>query len=130
MLSRSVITSRSYFSHKQINRSLSSSSRPVAKFDENLEEIVNTSKISKDRKSNRLTGVFDRRPVQLPRLLKEAVDNIIKKTSDGNLFENAKNLNDHLVFKKPPLTSSKLKEIESQCTQKVLTKFPPLGNYS
>lgn len=108
------------------NRSLSSSSRPVAKFDQCVENEFNT--VTSEPRRRKHPGVFNRRTVQMPERLKNAAEKIIKNTSaDDNLLESAKNLKNHLVFKKAPLSEFCVKEIEAKCTKKVLATYPSLG---
>lgn len=121
-----VINNRCISINRYFNRFLSSSSRPIAKFDQCVEDHF-TSVTSEPKKRNP-PGGLDRRTVQLPERLKKAAEKIINTLVNENLIQNAKALNNHLVFKKAPLSESSLKEIEAKCTEKVLATYPAFGN--
>ena len=120
-----VILIRRCSSRKLLNCSFSSSLRPLAKFEQIVEDYLDKNK----ERQKQLPGVFNTgSTVILPERLKEAVDTILNSSSDTNLYQNAKILNNHLVFKKPPLTENQLKEIESACAAKLAETHPlPFG---
>lgn len=126
MLSQSVLKCRYFSINRYLNRPLSSSSRPVAEFDQCIDDYSNIETSETRRKH---PGAFDRRIVQLPERLKNAAEKIIQNTSaDGNLSQLAKNLENHLVFKKAPLSESCFNGIKAKCTEKVLASYPIIGN--
>ncbi len=120
--SRNVI--RRCFSRKFLSNSFSSLSRPIAKFEQFVED--GDSQTSATSKQKQHPGIVNHSSVILPERLKEAVDKILNSSSDANLLQNAKILKYHLAFKKPPLTENQLKEIESSCATKLVTTHPLL----
>lgn len=104
----------------------SSSTRPIAKFEQCIEEPVQDNNKSKGSKH---PGSFHQRVVCLPEKLREAVDKLLGNSSDSNLFKNAKVLNYHLMFKKPPLSEAQLKAIQISCTEKLASSYNMPGMY-
>jgi hypothetical protein len=108
---------RIYLSNKFLNSSFSSSSRPIAKFDKDIETLRLNPQVKH-------LGVFNHSAVKLPEQLKKAIEKILISCPDASLTQNAEILNNHLIFKKPPLTETKLNEIKVTCTEKVSHPFP------
>jgi len=106
--------SRKYLSSKYLNSSLSTSSRPIAKFDVSSDKDSDIQTPELNPKVKHL-GVFNHSTVKLPEQLKKAIDKILSSCSDSNLARNAEILENHLIFKKPPLTETKLQEIKVKC---------------
>lgn len=116
--SRNLLHNRRYLSKKLTSCSFGSSLRPIAKFDNSVNRDSNCPTLELLEKENHF-GIKSHNVVKLPERLKEAVDKILGSCQDGNLIKNSEILNHHLIFKKPPLTQSKLKEIEVSCTERV-----------
>jgi hypothetical protein len=75
-------------------------------------------------------GVFSHSTVKLPEQLKKAVDKILSSCTDTNLSQNAEILKNHLIFKKPPLTETKLQEIKVRFTEKLSAAHPSPGKFT
>ncbi|XP_046655663.1 methyltransferase-like protein 17, mitochondrial [Daphnia pulicaria] len=115
--------SRIYVSSKNFNSSFSTSSRPIAKFDVSNGKDSDSQTSELNPKGKHL-GVFSHSTVKLPEQLKKAVDKILSSCTDTNLSQNAEILKNHLIFKKPPLTETKLQEIKVRFTEKLSAAHP------
>lgn len=72
--------------------------------------------------------MVNRSIVRLPDQLKEAIDNIIADKSVAALYQSAKELNNHLVFKKPPMRAEDLNVLKLTCKEEVDKCSPlPIG---
>ena len=108
---------------------MSTSYRPLASLDQQVEERLNEP--DSEIKVRRHPGVFNRGIVQLPDQLKEAVDNIITDKSVASLYNHAKELNYHLIYKKPPVSAEDLNSLKKTCREEVEKDFPiPIGLFT
>ncbi|XP_057381358.1 methyltransferase-like protein 17, mitochondrial [Daphnia carinata] len=115
---RNLLHSRCYLSKNITSCSFGSSLRPIAKFDHPVNRDSNCPTLELPQKDSSF-GIKSHNIVKLPERLKEAVDKILGSYQDRNLINNSESLNHHLIFKKPPLTESQLKQIEVSCTERV-----------
>ena len=102
---------------------MSTANRPIAVLDDSVEEAINKGQ----QVSKKHAGIFNRGIVRLPDKLKEAVDRIITDQTDGQLLEAAKKLNNHIAFKKPPLTAEEIENLKKECQRKVVNDNPVPG---
>lgn len=116
-----VLPSSNY--SKQCHRWMSTANRPIAALDTKVEEGINKG----DVETRRHAGVYNRGIVRLPDELKEAVDRIIADRSSGQLKEGAYKLNNHIAFKKPPMTAEELEQLKVDCQKKVAEENPIPG---
>ena len=116
---------------KYLSCRLSSSSRPIANFEPFIDDNVITSQNQQSQNnyvSVKHSGMLgNRSTVRLPDSLVEAAEKIAENRNDQNLKKIAKYLNDHLVFKKPPLTQSQIKELEANCAELIHSIHPLPG---
>ena len=111
---------------KETVRWMSTSYRPLAALDQQVEESLKES--NSQVKTRRHPGVFNRDIVRLPDQLKEAIDKIIADKSVTALYQSAKELNNHLVFKKPPMRPEDLNNLKLSCREKIDESSPlPIG---
>ena len=103
-----------------ISRWLSTANRPVAILEEQVEENLSKNEISVKKHP----GVFNRGVVRLPDELKMAVDRVIADKSADNLVENGRELNNHIIYKKPPLSQEQLNQLKLECQEKVVSSNP------
>jgi len=93
----------------------SSSIRPLAKLDTRVEDEINQGQV----KPKSHHGIFNRGVSQLPEKLLNAISKIVEDISDKSLLQESRKLNNHLIFKKPPLSPDDMNAIRMETEQEV-----------
>ena len=97
--------------------------RPLVKLDVKLENEINDGEV----KARKHHGVFNRGVSRLPDKLMAAIGKIVQDLPDKNLLQEARKLNNHLIFKKPQLTDDEMNAIKLNIETEILAKSPAEG---
>lgn len=84
------------------------SMRPLVKLDAQVEDDVDQRGV----KPKNHRGIFNRGVSRLPEKLLNAISKTIESMSNKSLLQESKKLNNHLIFKKPPLSADDIDAIK------------------
>ena len=96
---------------------MSTCHRPKIELDKDVEEKL--SDPSFKMKARKHPGTFNCGVISLPVQLQEAIARVINDKSEKDLLKRAEMLNNHLKFKKPPLTAEQERKIRDEIRQKI-----------
>ena len=106
-------------------RWMSTPFRPKVVLDQQLKEQLTDSSLN--AKARRHPGIVHLKTVRLPDSFYDAVNKVVTDRSLKDLTRRASELNNHLVFKKPPLTDEDLEQVRAAVNRKVVQKFSGRG---